>query len=1098
MYDPSTASLIRLTPELPGLDREGLPDTLSRAFAEIASARVALRDGDAEPEALSETHSFARRLAHTNEALVAIAPDRENKAAAAFVAATAYQLVRQVDGLARVNEDRAFVGADGISPDLSAMLLFLVAEASADATEIARKIKLPRGAPLQSELILALLMVAQGQVGRLTDRAPPSADRLIRAEGAERAVEALYFELLQGGRALAFRLQGRRKKGMHNPVSVFQNVQDLSAPLPTIELGAIEHGPIAVFPGPYQLARLLIALGDTLLDGALINTPPPTNVPGEPWRKAKQRIAASRPYLWRNHQDAIQKGCLEPGVSSVIGFPTGAGKSTVSQLKIQAVLLAGRTAVFLAPTHALVDQTARDLSKAFPRARIRGQREDELGADGAEELPDIRVLTPEACLLLSHVSPAAFEDLGLVIFDECHLVHPKTDGSRRALDAMLCILALARVAPEADFILLSAMMRNTGEVAGWISELTARPALSLDHPWKPTRQLRGCIVYDLGAIQDLRAKLAAARKDKPKGRAPTAVARGMTAQPLGFFSVKQTWASQARADYALLPFYPDKLPLGLNKHWGFTANAGLLAGSLAAAAAQAGVRTLIFAPTIPIAASIAERVAGLLGEVDVELTETENAALQTAIDELGGADQLYVGMKEGRLAAAATCHHGQLLPEERQIAESLYRRDGAVSVLAATSTLAQGMNLPAELVILSTDSEYDAETGGRSILKAEDLLNAAGRAGRAGENATGMVVVIPSKVTGINLGANKIGSQWNKLRSIFSQSDQCLDLDDPLTEVMDRIHDQRDETGDLERYAVTRLVNEDGIEAEDDALSDLSRSFAAYRKRQSGDVEWVQTRLASAQALLADAAEPDDNARTLRKIAAKLGLPEEVLRDLRGALQGDGPGDEAALLDWCDWLFSWLTAHPGNMFRLIRQDTLEYLFGSAFKKLDDNTARAEFAVPILRDALLAWMSGATLKEIQKLLPGRTQEKRRSTSARKFVIRVVPDLAHIFGAVADLLERASNDDTPDVKPPPAAELLNISIRRGYTSAEMAAFAAHIQSGRSRFARREVHRRFGEIKDHLDERPEDETIEQLSRRVQHAIDAKINSRVWQDLE
>ena len=885
---------------------------------------------------------------------------------------------------------------------------------------------------------------------------------------------------------------------MHNPVSVFRNVQELAAPRTSIEVGEIEHGPIAVFPGPYQLAGLLIALGDALLEGALINIPPPTDVPGDSWRKANQKIAASRPFLWRNHQDAIEKGCLEPGVSSVIGFPTGAGKSTVSQLKIQAVLLAGRTAVFLAPTHALVDQTARDLSKGFPRARVRGQREDEFGADGANELPDIRVLTPEACLLLSHVDPESFEDLGLVIFDECHLVHPKTDGSRRALDAMLCILALARVAQKADFILLSAMMRNTDEIAGWISELTGRPALSLDHAWKPTRQLRGCIVYDQKAIQELTDKLVAARKDKPNGGAPASVARRMTAKPLGFFSVKQTWASQSRADYALLPFYPEKLPFSVNARWGLTANAGLLSGSLAAAAANAGVRTLVFAQTIPIAASIAERAANLMGAVDVELTQTENEALQTAIDELGGADQLYLSIKDGRLMAPATCHHGQLLPEERQVAESLYRRDGAVSVLAATSTLAQGMNLPAELVILSSDSEYNTETGGRSILKAEDLLNAAGRAGRAGENATGMVVVIPSKVTAINLGENKIGRQWRKLRSIFSQSDQCLDLDDPLTEVMDRIHDGRDETGDLERYVVTRLVSEQAVDGEDDARSDLARSLAAYRKRQAGDVEWVQTRLAAARALLAETDESDDEAGTLRKIAAKLGLPEGVLRDLRRALEENGPEEDGALADWCDWLFEWLEAHPDHMFRLIRQDTLEYLFGSAFKSLEDNEARATFAIPRLRAALAAWMSGATLKAVQSLLPGRTQEKKRSTNARKFVIRVVPDLAHIFGAVADLLQRAAEGDTPAVSPPPAAELLNISIRRGYQSAEMAVFAAYIQSGGSRLARREVHRRFGEIKDHLDDRPQGETIEQLSRRVEHAIEAEISRRTWQDFE
>ena len=38
MYDPATSELIRSTPDLPDLDREGLPDRLARAFAEIVSA----------------------------------------------------------------------------------------------------------------------------------------------------------------------------------------------------------------------------------------------------------------------------------------------------------------------------------------------------------------------------------------------------------------------------------------------------------------------------------------------------------------------------------------------------------------------------------------------------------------------------------------------------------------------------------------------------------------------------------------------------------------------------------------------------------------------------------------------------------------------------------------------------------------------------------------------------------------------------------------------------------------------------------------------------------------------------------------------------
>ena len=77
MYDPATAALIQSTPELDDLDTKALPDRLTQAFAEIVSARVMLREGDVDLASLSETTKFARRLAQTNEALVAIDPARE-------------------------------------------------------------------------------------------------------------------------------------------------------------------------------------------------------------------------------------------------------------------------------------------------------------------------------------------------------------------------------------------------------------------------------------------------------------------------------------------------------------------------------------------------------------------------------------------------------------------------------------------------------------------------------------------------------------------------------------------------------------------------------------------------------------------------------------------------------------------------------------------------------------------------------------------------------------------------------------------------------------------------------------------------------------
>jgi len=127
-------------------------------------------------------------------------------------------------------------------------------------------------------------------------------------------------------------------------------------------------------------------------------------------------------------------------------------------------------------------------------------------------LPSVSVMTTERCLALLGYDREAFSDVGLLIFDECHLLHAdNVEASHRAVDAMLCVLNFTMIAPKADLLLISAMMKNTGEIAGWISSMTGRPCLTLDLTWKPTRQVRGCVVYDGDDIDALNVKLSSAR-----------------------------------------------------------------------------------------------------------------------------------------------------------------------------------------------------------------------------------------------------------------------------------------------------------------------------------------------------------------------------------------------------------------------------------------------------------------------------------------------------------------------------------------------------------------------------------------------------------
>ena len=245
---------------------------------------------------------------------------------AGFVAASAYQLVHQANALTEAEQPTSYLAPEGISPDISAMLLFLVAEASADAAEVAAAMQVPKGDRLQSELVLHLIMLANGQVGRIRSRKRASQEELVTGSGGGRANTALYYRILRGIRALAFVLQGRRIKGLVDPIAVFAEVKDLAAP-DTEEIGdGLPDSTLAVFPGPFHLASLLIAAGSALLGGAVVNLPPPDGVDKDRWAQAMKTVAETRPYLWRNHRDAVEQGYLQIGTSSAIGFPTGAGK----------------------------------------------------------------------------------------------------------------------------------------------------------------------------------------------------------------------------------------------------------------------------------------------------------------------------------------------------------------------------------------------------------------------------------------------------------------------------------------------------------------------------------------------------------------------------------------------------------------------------------------------------------------------------------------------------------------------------------------------------------------------------------------------------
>lgn len=87
-------------------------------------------------------------------------------------------------------------------------------------------------------------------------------------------------------------------------------------------------------------------------------------------------------------------------------------------------------------------------------------------------------------------------------------------------------------------------------------------------------------------------------------------------------------------------------------------------------------------------------------------------------------------------------HHSGLLPVLKEIVELLFAR-GFVKLLFATETFAVGINMPTKTVIFTSFRKFD--TTGMRMLRTDEYIQMAGRAGRRGKDTRGMVMYLPDR-----------------------------------------------------------------------------------------------------------------------------------------------------------------------------------------------------------------------------------------------------------------------------------------------------------------------------------------------------------------
>jgi replicative superfamily II helicase len=99
------------------------------------------------------------------------------------------------------------------------------------------------------------------------------------------------------------------------------------------------------------------------------------------------------------------------------------------------------------------------------------------------------------------------------------------------------------------------------------------------------------------------------------------------------------------------------------------------------------------------------------------------------------------------LASGVAFHNGDLTHPERQLVEAAFRA-GDARVLVSTTTLAMGVNLPSDIVIVADSRRFVPVRGGwgQEPTSVADYRNAAGRAGRLGQRTAGLAVLLADTV----------------------------------------------------------------------------------------------------------------------------------------------------------------------------------------------------------------------------------------------------------------------------------------------------------------------------------------------------------------
>ena len=405
---------------------------------------------------------------------------------------------------------------------------------------------------------------------------------------------------------------------------------------------------------------------------------------------------------------------------------TGSGKTLVGEYEIAYCLKKGKRVFYTTPIKSLSNQKFHDLKEMY-KGRVGIMTGDIKFCPDA----DIVIMTTEILRNLLYkkgtktealglTASLSLKDLGAVIFDECHYINDVCRG--KIWEETMILLP-----PPVQLILLSATLDSPQYFAQWLSELKGKPCALIETQYRVVPLIHSVLIgRESQTLMDSKEifndkiyndwlqwrKSRAKEKDDYKRLVHTARQGGHEGRVEG----KVTIASFNHQLNDFVEMLQDK--------------------------------ELMPALTFVFSRKACENFAD---KITHQLLDSSDSALAERIFDfhlrkhkanLETLPQYHHLRKQ--VSRGIAFHHSGILPVLKEVIEILFSK-GLVKLLFATETFAVGLNMPTKTVLFVGFHKYDSERGGMRILRTDEYIQMAGRAGRRGKDTIGHVFYIPEK-----------------------------------------------------------------------------------------------------------------------------------------------------------------------------------------------------------------------------------------------------------------------------------------------------------------------------------------------------------------